>query len=59
MRLFLAKILELIGMLTLGVALFVYGFGEKDMNAELTCLVAGGVAFAVGYALERRGTRSG
>jgi len=49
-----ARILEVIGMLTLGVALFVYGFGEKDMNAELTALVAGSVVFYAGNALRRR-----
>jgi len=49
-----AKILEMIGMLTLGVALFVYGFGEKDMNAELLALLAGSAIFYAGYALRRR-----
>jgi len=49
-----AKILEVIGMLTLGVALFVYGFGEKDMNSELLALLAGSVIFYAGYALRRR-----
>jgi hypothetical protein len=48
------RILEVAGMLTLGVALFVYGFGEQDMNAELMWLLAGSVVFLIGYALERR-----
>ena len=51
----LGKILEVAGMLTLGVALFVYGFGEQDMDAELGWLLIGGVLFLVGYTLERRG----
>jgi hypothetical protein len=48
------KVLEVIGMLTLGVALFVYGFGEQDMDAELGWLLVGSVVFVLGYALERR-----
>jgi hypothetical protein len=48
------RILQVAGMLTLGVALFVYGLGEQDMNAELTWLLAGSVIFLIGYALERR-----
>jgi len=51
----LGKILEVAGMLTLGVALFVYGFGEQDMDAELGWLLIGGILFLVGYTLERRG----
>lgn len=50
----LGRVLEVIGMLTLGVALFVYGFGEQDMNAELGWLIIGSVVFLAGYALERR-----
>ncbi len=50
----LGKVLEVAGMLTLGVALFVYGFGEEDMNAELAWLLAGSALFLVGYVLERR-----
>lgn len=50
----LGKVLELAGMLTLGVALFVYGLGEQDMNAELTWLLAGSLVFLAGYLLERR-----
>jgi hypothetical protein len=57
MRLFAGRVLEVAGMLTLGVALFVYGLGEKDMDAELLCLLAGGVVFILGYALERRAGR--
>lgn len=53
----LGKVLELAGMLTLGVALFVYGLGEQDMNAELAWLLAGSLVFLAGYLLERR--RSG
>lgn len=49
-----AKTLEIAGMLTLGVALLVYGFGEQNMNAELTWLLAGSVVFLAGYVLERR-----
>jgi len=48
------KGLELTGMLTLGVALFVYGFGEQDMNAELGWLIAGSLVFLVGFVLEHR-----
>lgn len=55
----LGKILELAGMLTLGIALFVYGLAEEDMNAELGWLLVGVVLFLVGYGLERRaGARS-
>src|SRR5260221_2918757 len=54
MALFFAKSLEIAGMLTLGVALFVYGFGESDMNAELAWLMIGSVIFLAGYALEKR-----
>jgi hypothetical protein len=46
------KGLELTGMLTLGVALFVYGFGEQDMNAELGWLIVGSLVFLVGFVLE-------
>jgi len=52
------KVLEVIAMLTLGVALLVYGFGESDMNAELGWLAAGAVVFLLGYVLERRSERS-
>ena len=48
------KLLELIGMLTLGVALIVYGFLEGDMNAELGWLIGGTVIFYIGRRLERR-----
>jgi hypothetical protein len=58
MRFVVGKILEVAGMLTLGVALFVYGFGEQDMNAELGWLLVGSVVFLAGYALERRGAGS-
>jgi len=51
------KILEVVAMLTLGVAIVVYGFGEGDMNAELGWLAAGSVVFLLGYALERRSER--
>lgn len=54
MGLFFAKGLEIAGMLTLGVALFVYGFGENDMNAELGWLLVGSAIFLAGYALEKR-----
>ena len=51
---FAGRVLEVAGMLTLGVALFVYGFGEDDMNAELAWLLVGSVTFVLGYLLERR-----
>jgi len=54
MKQFVGRVLEVTGMLTLGVALFVYGLGEKDMNAELLWLLAGSLVFMAGYALERR-----
>src|SRR5262249_32420208 len=54
MRYAAGKTLEVAGMLTLGVALFVYGFGESDMTAELGWLLAGSVVFLIGYLLERR-----
>lgn len=50
----LGKILEVAAMLTLGVALVVYGFGEQNMNAELGWLLAGSVLFLIGYVLECR-----
>lgn len=50
----LGKVLELAGMLTLGMALFVYGLGEQDMSAELGWLLVGSLIFLVGLALERR-----
>lgn len=53
----LGKALEAAGMLTLGIALFVYGLGEANMNAELAWLLAGSVLFMIGYALERRAGR--
>ncbi len=53
----MGRVLEVAGMLTLGVALFVYGLGEKDMDAELVCLLAGSIVFIAGYALERRAGR--
>lgn len=54
----LGKVLEVAGMLTLGVALFVYGLGEQDMNAELGWLLAGSLIFLAGYVLERRAAGS-
>ena len=48
------KILEVVGMLTLGIALIVYGFLEENMNAELGFLLAGSVIFYIGHLLERR-----
>ena len=50
----IGKILEVAAMLTVGVALFVYGFGEDDMNAELAWLLLGSLMFIAGYALEHR-----
>jgi len=57
MSFLLGKTLQVAGMLTLGVALVVYGFGEDDMNAELTWLLVGSVVFIIGYGLERHGGR--
>jgi len=57
MSFLLGKTLQVAGMLTLGVALVVYGFGEDDMNAELAWLIVGSVVFIIGYGLERRGGR--
>ena len=51
------KILEVVAMLTLGAALIVYGFGEENMNAELSWLVLGSLVFLAGYMLERRSGR--
>jgi hypothetical protein len=59
MNFFVGKVFEIAGMLTLGVALFVYGFGEQDMNAELGWLLIGTALFLAGYALERRTARGG
>jgi hypothetical protein len=50
----IGKVLEIAGMLTLGIALVVYGFGEENMSAELGWLLVGSVVFLVGYVLERR-----
>ena len=50
----IGRVLEVAGMLTLGVALFVYGLGEHDMNAELGWLLVGSVVFLLGFVLERR-----
>ncbi len=50
----LGKVLQVAGMLTLGVALIVYGFGEGDMNSELGWLLIGSIVFLVGYLLEHR-----
>jgi hypothetical protein len=51
----IGKALQVIGMMTLGVALIVYGFGEQNMNAELTWLLIGSIVFIIGYGLQRRG----
>jgi len=58
MAIFLGRILQVIGMLTLGVALFVYGFGEEDMTAELAALMLGSLVFLAGRLIERQGGRS-
>jgi len=58
MAFFLGRILQVIGMLTLGVALFVYGFGEEDMTAELAALMLGSLLFLAGRLIERQGRRS-
>ncbi len=59
MAFYLGKSLEVAGMLTLGVALGVYGFGEDDMSAELAWLLAGSVVFLIGYLLERKAEGKG
>jgi len=51
------KILEIAAMLTLGVALLVYGFGEDNMNSELAWLLLGSLMFLAGYVLERCSAR--
>ncbi len=51
----IGKALQVAGMLTLGVALIMYGFGEQNMNAELTWLLVGSIVFIIGYGLQRRG----
>ena len=51
----LGKALQVAGMLTLGVALVVYGLGEENMNAELAWLLIGSIVFVIGYGLTRRG----
>lgn len=51
----IGKTLQVAGMLTLGVALIVYGFGEGNMNAELAWLLVGSIIFIIGYGVERRG----
>jgi len=53
------KILEIAAMLTLGVALLVYGFGEDNMNSELAWLLLGSLMFLAGYVLEHRSARGG
>ena len=53
------KTLQAAGMLTLGVALFIYGFKEADMTAELGWLLVGSAIFLVGHVLERRAARPG
>lgn len=57
MAFFLGRTLQVIGMLTLGVALFVYGFGEEDMTAELAALMLGSLLFLAGRLVERQGGR--
>jgi hypothetical protein len=57
MMFFAGKLLQVAGMLTLGLALFVYGLGEQDMSAELGWLLIGSAIFLAGYALERRTAR--
>jgi hypothetical protein len=51
----LGRALQVAGMLTLGVALIVYGLGEENMNAELAWLLIGSIVFIIGYGLTRRG----
>ncbi len=55
----IGKALQVVGMLTLGVALLVYGFGEQNMNAELGWLIVGSIVFLAGYTLEKRFGRRG
>ena len=55
----IGKILQVAAMLTLGVALIVYGFGEEDMNAELSWLIFGSLLFLAGYVLTQRSAKRG
>jgi hypothetical protein len=57
MKYVVGKILEIVAILTLGVALIVYGFGEENMNAEIGWLLFGSLVFLAGYMLERRSER--
>ena len=53
-RLFLAKSVELTGMVVVGIALFV-GVHDNDMDRELTTLALGALVFIAGWLLERSG----
>ena len=53
-RLFLAKSVELTGMVVVGIALFV-GVQDNDMDRELTTLALGALVFIAGWLLERGG----
>ncbi len=57
MKYVVGKILEIVAILTLGVALIVYGFEEENMNAEIGWLLFGSLVFLAGYMLERRSER--
>jgi hypothetical protein len=51
----IGKTIQFAGMPALDVALVVYGFGERNMNAEPTGLLIGSNVFIIGYGLDRRG----
>ena len=51
-RFYVGKILELMGISTLGLALL-YGIHENDMRREYLFFGVGGAFFLAGYLLER------
>ena len=53
-RLFLAKSVELTGLVVVGIALLV-GVQDNDMDRELSTLGLGAVVFVAGWLLERGG----
>ncbi len=54
MRFFAGKLLELVGLLTVGLAL-AYGLLQGSMSMELYLGLAGGGFFFLGWILEGRG----
>jgi hypothetical protein len=51
-RIWVAKTLELVGLVLLGMALLV-GLNDHDMQSELSGLALGSAVFVVGWLLER------